>query len=201
MSEGAGVPQSVETSDEGRLLERHRDGDRDAFGELVARYQAPIYSYLTRTGVVGADRDDLFQDIFMKVHRSAARYSSDRPLHPWVFTIVANTVRNHYRRRRVRQIMQAAAPEHEPADPAPDGARVLEGRESAAWLEGEIARLPREQREVLLLVSVEGLALKSVASSLAIPLNTVKTRLRRARLALARSRARLHPDREGEVFQ
>lgn len=173
---------------EGDLLLRHRQGDPGAFRELVERYRAPAYSYLIRCGVAEEDRDDLFQEIFLKVHRAARRYDPRRPLHPWIFTIIANTVRHHLRRRRVRQLVFASpGPAQDPADASPDGERTAAARQTAAWLEEEIRELPLAQREALILACVESLPLRQVAEVLGTPLNTVKTHLRRARLRLTRS--------------
>lgn len=171
---------------ERRLLVRHRQGDGAAFGELVRLYRAAVYGYLVRCGVPEGERDDLFQDVFLRVHRSATRYEPSRPLHPWIFTIVANVVRNHWRRQRVRALTSGEPPA-DTADDAPLGSTVAEDRQTVAFVERRIAELPVTQREVLLLVSVEGLPLKDAAAMLATPLNTVKTRLHRARLALARA--------------
>lgn len=182
--------------DEGQLLLRHRQGDADAFAELVQEYRKPVYSYLFRCGVPRGDRDDLFQEVFLKVHRSATSYRPDRPLHPWIFTIVANTVRNHFRRRRVRRLIFSrpsprAGSENptgpaaiEPVDPRPGGDRQAESRQATSFLSIEIRHLPIEQRQVLLLACVENLPLKEVARALDVPLNTVKTRLHRARRTL-----------------
>lgn len=176
---------------EGELLARHVAGDASAFAELVSRYRAPVYSYLCRCGIDAGDRDDLLQEIFLRVHRSARSYDNSRPLHPWVFTIVANAVRNHLRRRRVHHLLfERGVSTREPADPSPDGESRAQTRQAASWLEGEMRRLPLAQREVLLLTCVEGLALKLVAESLQCPLNTVKTRLHRARMTLLKARAR-----------
>lgn len=106
------------------------------------------------------DRDDLFQVVFLKIHRAAAQYRAELPSHPWIFTIVANEVRSYLRRRRVRELVFAASAEHEPADPAPDGERAVQAQETLAWLEEEIRRLPLAQREVLILGSLESLAPK-----------------------------------------
>ena len=75
------------------LLVGHRNGNSEAFGELVSRYRAPIYSYLVRSGIRESQRDDVFQEVFVKIHSSCARYDESLPLTPWVFTIVVNTVR------------------------------------------------------------------------------------------------------------
>jgi RNA polymerase sigma-70 factor (ECF subfamily) len=201
-TEASDEQPAVVAIDERSLLLRHRDGERGAFAELVQRYRAPVYSYLTRCGVAVDDRDDLFQEIFIKVHRSAATYDESRPLHPWIFTIVANTVRTYMRRQRVRDLVYSSTDEDGPAggaDPPadnPDSERSAVARETVAWLAREIAQLPLAKREVLILACIEAMPLKEVAEALAMPLSTVKTHLRRARMALAERLAR---HQRGEV--
>ena len=181
------------------LLLRHRRGDVEAFARLVALYRKPVYSYLIRCGVSQADRDDLFQDVFLKIHSASGRYEEGRPLHPWLFTIVANTVRTYHRKNRVRERVFGDPPAAEPAGDSPDGQRRVMARETAAWLERQIARLPLAQREVLLLTCVEKLPQREVAAMLGLPVNTVKTHLRRARLALARRFASDRPVDPGDL--
>ncbi|MCP4654575.1 MAG: RNA polymerase sigma factor [bacterium] len=185
----AGTPRKGRTvrSDERRLVVRHREGDPEAFAALVEEYRAPVYSYLARCGIDADDRDDVFQEIFIKIHRAAARYDAQRPVHPWIFTIVSNTARTYLRKRRVRQLVFAEGDGTEPTDPRPDGERRTAAREAVGLLESEIRKLSLMQREVVLLAGVEKLALKEVGEVLGIPVNTVKTHLRRARLALGRA--------------
>ncbi|MGI9324834.1 MAG: RNA polymerase sigma factor [Pseudomonadales bacterium] len=166
-------------------LPRHARGDADAFAELMAAYRAPVWNYLARCGVAVQLRDDLFQDIFLKIHQSANSYRAGLPLRPWIFTIAANTLRNHVRdRHRSRQIF---APDELPeqTDPQPRIEDSAALGETKAWLEQAMMRLPFSQREVLVLVAVESLPLKEVAAVVNVSENTVKTRLRRARLKLA----------------
>lgn len=172
------------------LLLRHRSGDAAAFAELVAEYRRPVYGYLVRSSVAESDRDDLFQEVFARVHAAAGRYDDDRPLHPWLFTIVANTVRTYHRKRRVRDGVFADHAEPEARADQADGERQAMARQTAAWLERRIPELPLAQREVLILTCIENLPQKEVAEILSLPLNTVKTNLRRARLTLARKLAR-----------
>jgi RNA polymerase sigma-70 factor (ECF subfamily) len=172
--------------DERDLLLRHRGGEPGAFAGLVASYRRPVYSYLHRCAVPESDRDDLFQEIFVKIHASAGQYRSDRPLHPWLFTIVANSVRTYHRKNKVREMVFADPPVADPASPEADGERQAMARQTAAWLEREIRELPLAQREVLILTCVESLPQKEVAEILSLPVNTVKTHLRRARLELVR---------------
>ena len=183
------LKEDAQGTEERELLLRHRDGDPEAFPRLVARYRAPVYSYLIRCGVADADRDDLFQDVFIKIHQAASQYQADRPLHPWLFTIVANTVRTHYRRRRIRQILFAESPPREPKASNPNGEQIAQAKQEAQWLEKEIQALPAMQRQVLFLACIESMAQKDIAEALCIPINTVKTHLRRARLKLVRKMA------------
>ncbi len=185
------VKDAEERGDERGWLLRTRSGDSEAFALLVQAYRAPIYSYLGRCGIDDRDRDDLFQDIFLKIYRAAFRYEADRPVHPWIFTIVCNTVRNHVRKKRVRQLVfgEPTVDSVDPADEAPDGERESMARQRVLHLEHELQGLSRVQREVVLLACVEKMKLGQVAKALDLPVNTVKTHLRRARLALAKALA------------
>ncbi len=176
-------PQVVDL-EELQWLPRHARGDRDAFPTLMEAYRAPVWSYLARCGVSLQLREDLFQDIFLKVHQSAPSYRASWPLRPWVFTIAANTLRNHVRdQQRYRQVF-ATDELPDAADPQPRTDQSAVIAETKAWLDKAIMQLPFSQREVLVLVTLESLPLKEVAAILKVSQNTVKTRLRRARLKL-----------------
>jgi RNA polymerase sigma-70 factor (ECF subfamily) len=179
---------AVVNLDERNWLPRHCRGDCQAFGELLRAYQAPVYGYLVRCGVPPASRDDVFQEIFVNVHRAAARYQPSRPLRPWLFTIVANSARNHLRDEGRRRTAGAVPPHAEPRTDH-DPATLAEIQETVTWLEQALPALPVAQREVLMLGSIGGLALKDIATVLDMPLNTVKTLMRRARMSLAKSLA------------
>lgn len=194
---GAVVPLSDRV-----LLERHLRGDREAFAELMRMHAHSVYSYLARCGVSAPERDDLFQEVFCKVHRSLSRGVPDGPVRPWLFAITVNTARDAFRRAKVRAVVRL---EERAGDDAIDEAReatpdhAAEARETASFLEREAAKLPLDQREVLVLVCIEGMSVDEVATAVGAPLNTVKTRLRRARLALAEAMKRrgIAAEREG----
>ncbi len=180
--------QDVVDLEERTWLTRHCRGDASAFPALLEAYRRPVFGYLVRNGVAEADRDDMFQSIFLKIHAAAQSYDPTRPLGPWLFTIVANTVRNHFRAHAVPFTMvprDDPLDPLDPPDPNPGPEHIAEARETIAWLEEALLALPAVQREVLLLVTIVGLRQQDAANSLNLPLNTVKTHLRRARLALA----------------
>jgi RNA polymerase sigma-70 factor (ECF subfamily) len=183
------------------LLERHLRGEREAFTELMRTYANSVFGYLARCGVPATERDDLFQEVFCKVHRALSRGLPDGPVRPWLFAITVNTARDSFRKAKVRSIMrldERAGDDtaDDAREPSPD--RAAEAREMASFLEREMAKLPLDQREVLVLCSVEGMSLDEAASAVDAPVNTVKTRLRRARMALAEAmqRRRVIAERE-----
>jgi RNA polymerase sigma-70 factor (ECF subfamily) len=194
-----GVDATTAT-DERALLLQHLGGEPGAFAELVSRYRAPVYSYLVRCGVAEQDRDDLFQEIFIRIHRAAVQYQPERPLHPWLFTIVANAVRNHVREKKVRNLVFGDPPANDPPDDAADGEQLARAMQTRAWLEDRIRELPHIQREALILTCIQDLPQKQVASILGLRLNTLKTHLRRARLALMQQLARREGRARGEVM-
>jgi RNA polymerase sigma-70 factor (ECF subfamily) len=171
--------------DEQTWLVRHCRGDKRAFPALLDFYGPRVYAYLVRCGVREADRDDICQTVFLKIHDSAASFDSSRPLAPWIFTIVVNTVRDHFRNCRVSSSPVINDVSLEISDPNPGPERTAAARESLAWLEQALLALPFAQREVLILATIAGLRQQDIAQSLNLPLNTVKTHLRRARLKLA----------------
>jgi RNA polymerase sigma-70 factor (ECF subfamily) len=194
------------------LFERYRRGERECFAPLVHAWRARVYGYLTRCGVPASERDDLFQEVFLRVHRAARRDDEAAdpsvcegendgarealPEHgslvPWVMTITVNVARSHFRKVGVRSVVahdDRVGEDSESPARAPD--QEIAGRETAAWIERAVLALPLEQREALVLCAIEGMEIAEAARALGAPLDTVKTRLRRARLALAEARTRV----------
>lgn len=186
--------------DSGRvLLEKHHRGDRMAFGAFMKSYSSGVYGYLSRTGVPVNDRDDLFQEVFCKVHQGSMKSMPVGPVRPWVYRIAVNTVRDHFRRRKVRSIVKLDAASGGEESGEAGAERAFEAKQTATFLERELQKLPLAQREALLLSSVEGLGIQGAAAALGEPPETVKTRLRRARLALAESMMRREKTEERKL--
>lgn len=172
-------------SDERAWLIHHCQGDTWAFPALLDAYGPRVYGYVVRCGVVEVDREDVCQTVFLKIHAAAATYDSSRPLKPWIFTIVVNTVRDHFRGCSVRLTPVPNDGLPEVSDPNPGPEHIAAARETITWLEQALLALPLTQREILVLSTIVGLRQQEIAQSLNLPLNTVKTHLRRARLKLA----------------
>ncbi|MBN1944634.1 MAG: RNA polymerase sigma factor [Bradymonadales bacterium] len=192
--------QEQPIADQGQLwMIRHQEHDEQAFPALVKANAATVYGYLVRCGVAPADRDDLFQEIFTRVHRGAASYERSRPFKPWLLAITVNTVRSHFRAHPPDEPCEVAVLERYRAAGEPQPPSLLEARETAAWLEQELGKLSVPEREVLILCAIERRALSEVAELLHLPVNTIKTHLRRGRLALAQALVRRKRRLEREV--
>jgi RNA polymerase sigma-70 factor (ECF subfamily) len=150
-------------------------GDQRAFERLVRHYQAPLRRYLRHLVGDESAADDLAQDVLVKVHARLHTFRFESRFTTWVFRIARNAAlddrRADARRRRREQRAMVEAP---PADPA-----------MASEIGEAIASLPPDLREALLLVEVCGFAYAEVATLLAIPEGTAKSRVHRAREAIA----------------
>ena len=184
--------------DDDQLIARHLRGDAEAFGELVRRYGPLIWGLTARYGLRREERDDVFQEVFLRLHRGASTYRGGRPLRPWLLAIAVNTTRSYLTRDRSREAL-AERPEERRVAPDPDGRQLAEAAETLDFLSEELDRLPLARREVVLLCAVHRLEMADVSAILDLPLGTVKTHLRKGRLALARALERRQASEKREV--
>jgi RNA polymerase sigma factor (sigma-70 family) len=168
-------------------------GQSSAFSELMKLFSAPVYSYLVRVGVDKTDRDDLFQDIALKIYRSRNQFDDRKTLFPWLYTIAVNSTRNHFRNRLVgEKAVSNYQVEIQSSSNSENAISTgkLEAQETLSFLEQEIQQLSLTEREVIVLCCIEKVEQEAAAALLQIPINTLKTHLRRARLKLAESLAK-----------
>jgi RNA polymerase sigma-70 factor, ECF subfamily len=149
---------------------------------------------LTRDVVIA---DDLVQDCLTRALGKIHLWQEGSDLRAWLFTILHNQYVNHIR-RAVREGPAVALIETEPMlSRAPQQGRRLELRD----LERAIARLPEEQRSVILLVGLEGMRYEEVAAVLDVPVGTIRSRLSRGREALRRLTGAVPDEKAGAVMR
>lgn len=169
------------SADEARLVARMASGDLDGLGTLFDRYGDQVRRFVLRMGVREADADDLVQNTFLGALRSASRFDPAYPVRPWLFGIAAMLVRR-YRRSAARlaaRLRDWADERSQSTLPAPDG--LAEQHQERVRLARAIERLSPTKREVFTLVVIEGLSGEQAAHALGVPVNTIWTRLHRAR--------------------
>ena len=148
-------------------------GDADAVRPLIERYQKPLAAVLQRALGASPDVDDVFQETWIRVVRSAHRYDPEQRFSAWLFAIAWNLVKDRWSRRVAHDDVDLAAmasPERSPEERA-----VAEDR--AEHVRELVARLPERLAQAILLRYFEELSEKDVAERLGIPVGTVKSRL------------------------
>ena len=192
------VPASaerMETSGEADkdLVLRAREGDREAFAEIVRTHQRRIYAVAMRMTRRHEVADDIVQDTFVRAYRGLGRFEVGRPLRPWLTRIAVNLAINYLNGAASREqplytedepggrgrSEAARASRQERLDANPE--RALESEELALDLERAVSLLPLEQRTVFLLKVVEEMRYEEIAKLLGISEGTVMSRLSRAR--------------------
>lgn len=181
----------METSDE-LLLKQFKEGDPLAFRELVARYTAPLYNLTYRFLRDPMEAENVTQETFLRLVSALERVRLDAPLKPYLFRIATNLCRDWARKKRPALFSDWEHPndsaEETLTEDAPALWEHLENAELAARVNTALNDLPAPYHAALVLRYVEDLSYEEIAQALNLPLNTVRTHLRRAKQKL---RARL----------
>jgi len=176
--------------DEKRLIDLARHGDKDAFRRLVETYQDRLFGLVFSLAQNREQAEDLTQEIFVKAYFALSSFEGQSAFYTWLYRIASNHCLDHLRKRRPQQIsidrpmtddseMTFQETLEAPASDNPETS-LEASSEAAALLEA----LDPEQKFILSLRELEGYSYEDLAELLNCPLNTVKSRLNRAREAL-----------------
>jgi RNA polymerase sigma-70 factor (ECF subfamily) len=177
------APKPAHPEDDRALVDGLRRADPAAFDRAYARYRHGIYGFLRRLCRRRDLADDLFQETFLKLASHATRLAEDTDLAAWLFTVARNAFRSHLRWTLVDLDRRRAVALDPPDGPESPLDRAVASEEERR-LERALAALAPADREVLLLVGVEGLAQDRVAAILGIQHDAVRQRVSRARARL-----------------
>ena len=161
------------TSDEALMLE-FQGGSRAAFEEIFARYHEPLYGFFRRRLDSQEKAEDLAQETFLAVIRATARYEPRALVRTYLYGIALKLVAAE-RRKQFRDGPPANADREPAVDRPPD---------FVLWVRQALEKLDSSEREVLMLREYEQLSYIEISDLLRIPVNTVRSRLFRARMAL-----------------
>jgi RNA polymerase sigma-70 factor, ECF subfamily len=152
-------------------------GSTDAFGMLFSRYKQGLFGFFQRRVADPARAEDLTQEVFLAVFRASRRYEARSPFRTYLYAVAFKILRAH--RRRVALRTTLFGPGTESREPILQSATDAE-----VSLRQAVGKLERLDREILLLREFEELTYVEIADLLHLPLNTVRSRLFRARMAL-----------------
>ncbi|MBI3495099.1 RNA polymerase sigma factor [Candidatus Berkelbacteria bacterium] len=166
-----------------KLLRQAQAGNLAAFEMMVKAYEQPIYSYIYRLAGRREDAEDLTQETFVKLYRNLSRYDPSKKFSTWLYTIATHTVYDAWRaKKHHKELLILDDPDRriETIDPR-SSYEVIRRRVD---IQKALTQLPPPYRNILLLYYYRGFRYAEIAEILQMPLNTVKTDLRRAKLAL-----------------
>jgi RNA polymerase sigma-70 factor (ECF subfamily) len=174
-----------------QLVQACLRGDGPSWEELVRRHTRRIYNLCYRFTGNAAAAEDLSQDVFLRVYRTLGSYQPQYGAFPtWLTSVTRNLLVDHYRRTRRDRLtdsIEEAVPQvEEKHSPARSPERLAQAAELSAQLQRGLARLSPELREAVILRDLQGLEYREIQSVLQAPEGTVKSRINRGRIELAR---------------
>jgi RNA polymerase sigma-70 factor, ECF subfamily len=165
------------------VLERAAVGNMDAFEEIYKATSSFVYNVALRVTHNNANAEEVTQDVFMKIYRNLKGFGFRSTFKTWVYRITVNTAINHYRKFSKEESSRvdydnviASLPDNRPEE--------IGRSDSQIQLNTLLDRLSPDHKTCLILREIEGLSYEEIAGALSIPVNTVRTRLKRARQAL-----------------
>ncbi|MGB3741802.1 MAG: RNA polymerase sigma factor RpoE [Castellaniella sp.] len=186
-------------------VERVRRGDRHAFDLLVIKYQRKIMRLLSRMIAEPAEIEDVAQEAFIKAYRALPQFRGDSAFYTWLYRIAINTARN-WQASRARRPSTVSVLENEDGETfeqidslsdhsTPES--LMASRQIAQTVNEAIEALPDDLRTAIVLREIEGMSYEDIASTMQCPIGTVRSRIFRAREAIA-SRLRPVMDQDAE---
>jgi len=182
-------------SDE-ELLTRFRQGQTEAFGVLVRRYERELYGYLRRYLGDSDLAEDVFQNTFLQLYTKSGQYEEGRPVRPWLYTIATHQAIDALRRNGRHQALSLDQHHQDAGDGevrslvelletrGPGPLDHLQSEERRQRVRESVERLPEFLREVVILAYYQGLKYREIADIMGIPVGTVKSRLHAALVKL-----------------
>jgi RNA polymerase sigma-70 factor, ECF subfamily len=176
-----------------QLVERAQRGDKRAFELLVAKYQRKLGRLLSRLVRDPAEVEDVTQEAFIKAYRALPSFRGESAFYTWLYRIGINTAKN-YLVAMGRRAPTSTGFDHEEAENFEDAEQLrdtatpeneLIGKQIAATVNRAMEQLPEDLRTAITLREIEGLSYEEIAAAMDCPIGTVRSRIFRAREAIA----------------
>ncbi|HUN90809.1 MAG TPA: RNA polymerase sigma factor RpoE [Burkholderiaceae bacterium] len=175
-----------------QLVERVQRGDKAAFGLLVTKYQRKIMRLLSRLIRDAGEVEDVAQEAFVRAYRALPGFRGESAFYTWLYRIAINTAKNHLvaagRRPATVDTESDSAERYDGAESLRDVATpdaLLLSKEVGEAVNRAIDRLPEDLRRAIVLREIDGLSYEEISTALNCPIGTVRSRIFRAREAIA----------------
>ncbi len=184
-------------TDEKQLVERCRQGEDDAWRDLVDRFGQRVYAIAYHFTLKREDAEELSQEIFLKIFENLHRYDGGFPLVAWVLSVSRHLCIDRYRRKKRENSFRFVSDEAVTGllKSDDDPASLALTKERTRMLFSALSEVPEDLAEILILRDLNGLAYDEIGKALELPEGTVKSRLFRARAEVARRIRERHESR------
>ena len=169
------------------LVRRYLSGDRAAFATLVERHERRVYNIALRMTGREEDARDATQDAFLAVLRKLSTFRGEAAFTTWLHRVTVNACYDVLRRRRRQPMLEREIGDDRPAAEPPPVPDHADASDLSIDVQRALLQVPEDFRVVMILHDVRDLPEDEVARVLGIPVGTVKSRLHRGRIALARA--------------
>ena len=166
-------------------LEQAREGDAQAFSELVEIYQRPVYNMCYRMLGNAQEAEDAAQETFLRAYKAIKRYDPQRKFATWLLSIAANYCIDQHRRRRIIQIDIDSAPLGKLGTKSKSNEARMIAQEASDEMQVLLASLAPQDRAAVVLHYWFDYSYREISKELALSESAVKSRLHRARKSLA----------------
>ena len=172
--------------DDFQFVEAALAGQKEAFGQLVERYQDRLIHAISRYLGSVEDAHDVAQDAFVQAYTRLASFRGEAAFYTWLYRIAFNLAMTRVRRRRPMQSLEQAKDRlgNEPIDVGATAETGILREEQARVVHRALGQLDEEFRQVLVLRELEGCTYDQISQILEVPVGTVRSRLYRARIQL-----------------
>ena len=176
-----------------QLVERVQRGDKHAFDLLVSKYQRRLGRLISRFVRDPVEAEDVTQDAFIKAYRALPGFRGESAFYTWLYRICINTAKNHLLSNK-RRVPTSTLFDAEEAESFEDGGLLREvstpenelmSKQVVNAVQASLQQLPEDLRSALTLREIEGLSYEEIASVMNCPIGTVRSRIFRAREAVA----------------
>jgi len=177
-----------------QLVERVQAGDKQAFNLLVSKYHRKVIRLLSRLIRDPVEIEDVAQEAFIKAYRALPQFRGDSAFYTWLYRIAVNTAKNYLatQSRRPQTVSEFQSGDDgeffDAGDVVEDNntpESALQAREVAETVNRAIDALPADLRTAITLREIEGLSYEEIAQAMSCPIGTVRSRIFRAREAIA----------------
>lgn len=179
-----------------QIVERVQHGDKEAYALLVDKYQRRVERLITRMTRDSNEIDDITQEAFIKAYRALPQFRGESAFYTWLYRIAVNTAKNYLaaRAHRPRPFTERVGQEHEEMETFADEDHLMDvntpesvmmSKQIAETVNRAVGELQEELRVAITLREIDGLSYEEIAQAMQCPIGTVRSRIFRAREAIA----------------